>query len=246
MQEHRENSHGFEKGRLCRITPGKELWTCTLAPSLPGGDKYRAKISNDEATQRQRIYFEREAIVATIVKDAGVTPPEFVGWNASQPFIVYRDRAGLEFSDFCREHTPPLAVRLWILRQVAHSLRAIHAKGFIHGNVRSEHIWIDGHCQVTLCGLGTCEVTGSDVRLNRELREGDPPEASTKHEACSSRDIFSFGILVRAILGAAIPTSIPDAMLHRRPALRPNAQQIAEQLRQLEIRQLAKHFLKAA
>ncbi|TWT30942.1 serine/threonine-protein kinase [Blastopirellula retiformator] len=99
----------------------------------------------------------------------------------------------------------PLAARIWILRQMAEGLSALHAAGWRHGDVKPENVIIDATGRVTLIDLGFATQIGVDEVDAAQYQKGTPrymaPELFTSTLAASdASDIYSLGVLAFELL----------------------------------------------
>ncbi|PQO26664.1 serine/threonine-protein kinase [Blastopirellula marina] len=99
----------------------------------------------------------------------------------------------------------PLAARIWIIRQIAEGLAALHAAGWRHGDVKPENVIIDAAGRVTLIDLGFATEIGIDEVDAVQYQKGTPrymaPELFTSTLAASdASDIYSLGVLAYELL----------------------------------------------
>src|SRR6186713_2381410 len=66
------------------------------------------------------------------------------------------------FSRCFRKHDRPLRTRLWVMRQIAEGLAALHHAGWLHGNVRPNCIVASPNGHATLLDLGWSRQLGSE------------------------------------------------------------------------------------
>ncbi|UUO05416.1 serine/threonine protein kinase [Blastopirellula sp. J2-11] len=99
----------------------------------------------------------------------------------------------------------PLAARIWIIRQVAEGLAALHAAGWRHGDVKPENVIIDASGRVTLIDLGFATQIGVDEVDAVQYQKGTPrymaPELFTSTLAASdASDLYSLGVMAFELL----------------------------------------------
>ena len=136
--------------------------------------------------------------------DAHVTdPPYFVALEFLDGETL-RDRLQ-------RDYALDLRTTIWIARQMAEALAALHRAGFIHGDVKPENLHILDNGTAVLMDLGFAHrpgengvfaddgyVLGTANYLAPELC-GDAPDDGP------AADWFSFGVMVFEMLSGALP-----------------------------------------
>lgn len=141
----------------------------------------------------------------------------------------------------------PVPMSLWIARQMAEALAALHRAGWLHGQVRPQHVIVSPQGHATLIDLSLCR------RLESEECAGgqSPPElvAYASPESFLARgrltaasDAYQLGLLLHELLAGRPPFESADptllARMHRSQAppnvgaVRPDApQEVAHLLR---------------
>lgn len=122
---------------------------------------------------------------------------------------------------------PPAAEALWIVRQVAEALTALHAAGWLHGDVKPANILVGAGGHVTLLDLGFARRLDEAAEQAPATIEGTPhympPEALARAGSASAAgDIYSLGaVLLEMLAGRAQGTVDRFAALAARPRLGP-------------------------
>ncbi len=110
-----------------------------------------------------------------------------------------------------REYCLGLADTLWISRQVAQALEALHRAGFSHGDVKPDNIRLVGNGQARLLDLGFAHRAGENAPL---LEKGfilgtvnylAPELCQTPPHDCPASDLFSLGVTLFEMLTGQLP-----------------------------------------
>jgi len=151
----------------------------------------------------------REAAVAAQASHPHLSAVLSAATGGSPPYIVlpYLDGVSLRRRLAARFS----AVRgLWIARQLAEALAALHAADWLHGQVRPEHAIVSPQGHVTLIDLsqtrraGTSECASSAAPPLAPAYA--PPEAFLERgELTAASDVYSLGILLFELLTGRTP-----------------------------------------
>jgi serine/threonine protein kinase len=121
-----------------------------------------------------------------------------------------------------RDFTLPISAALWIARQTAEALAALHHAGFIHGDVKPENIRLVDAGAATLLDLGFAHRPGENASLlddgyilgtvNYLAPELCGPDLNDDPRA----DIFSLGVTLFELLTGQLPypTGTPLETMH--------------------------------
>jgi len=151
---------------------------------------------------------------------------------------------------------PAVPHSLWIARQVARALGALHARGWIHGDVKPDNILISPKGHVTLCDLGLArriEDPGSvvDRPLVGTFHYVSPELITSALRADARSDIYSLGVTLYEMLAKRLPfqanTLEELAMSHCQeipPDLRSLQPRLPRRVARLVGKMLAKHPLR--
>ncbi len=183
--------------------------------------------------------FRREAAVGRMVAHPHLIP--ILSANVLEsPYCVVMP--WLEGSTLARHLTagesldPPVA--LWIARQVAEALEALHSAGWMHGDVKPGNTFISPEGHVTLLDLGFArrpDETGSVVdRCVMGTCNYIAPETITSALRTDIRsDIYSLGAMLFEMLSGRLPFLGNDlaelAMQHKQAAV-PDLRRLAPHL----------------
>jgi serine/threonine-protein kinase len=131
---------------------------------------------------------------------------------------------------------PTLNTALWVARQTAEALEALHSAGWRHGDVKPSNIFVSPEGHVTLIDLGFVQPIFSAQSLDEPLM-GTPdylaPELlSTRPSADGRSDLFSLGVVLFEMLAGCLPwqARTPEELIDERQLLAaPNVREFAPQ-----------------
>jgi len=177
--------------------------------------------------------------------------------SGQQPFVVMPRLSGQTLQQRCQT-MPELAVpvALWWTRQIAQAVAALHAKGWVHGDVKPANVLIDDRGHVTLLDLGFAARVHTPMhRLFRGTPQYAPPELLQGNTAAlPAMDVFSIGRVLWQLLTqtsgydplALEPIAeLIESMVAEEVDQRPTAAQLVQRLLVLEIETLGGHIIPA-
>jgi serine/threonine-protein kinase len=150
----------------------------------------------------------------------------------------------------------PIASAIWFARQAAAALAPLHAAGWLHGQIRPEHLLISPSGQLTVVDLSQCRRLGTNecdaVSTPPESPIYSAPEAfSASQQLTAASDIYALGVVLFELLAGAPPFIASDpaqlAHCHRRAApqeLRQSSPHVSRETSLLVMRTLAKEPLR--
>jgi serine/threonine protein kinase len=110
-----------------------------------------------------------------------------------------------------RDYRLPVCEAIWIGRQVAEALAALHQTGFVHGDIKPDNIHLTGEGKVVLIDLGFGHRPGENDAL---LRQGyvlgtvdylAPELCGTSPIDSIGGDLFSLGVTLFEMLSGQLP-----------------------------------------
>ncbi len=182
----------------------------------------------------------REAEIARVVPHPGVVPVLDQGvLEDGSSFIVMRHVRGeclarylLRQGVLTEEETAAVAMR------VAAILHAVHGHGYVHRDVKPEHILLDrtpgGTLDVSLLDFGVCaaETAPADERARERGRVFgtptyvSPEQASGNPDVDGRADVFGLGVVMFEALTGRVPFSAPNVAALLRRVIREEAPRV--------------------
>src|SRR5262249_5729255 len=110
-----------------------------------------------------------------------------------------------------REYRLDVASAVWVARQTAEALAALHRAGFLHGDVKPENVRLIDDGTAILLDLGFAHRPGENAHLlNRGYILGTvnslaPELCGPDFEDGLASDLFSFGVLLFETLAGRLP-----------------------------------------
>lgn len=241
---------------------GRGAWTIVYQArpagcTTPGGD-YAVKILAPEH-QRDRLavaLLQREAYVSRQVTHPHLTTVLASEFDTAPRYLVtpYYSGATLQ-QTISQGDRLPTPHALWIVRQIAEALAALHAAGWLHLDVNSANILVAPTGHATLIDLGLARRI-DEATSSRESIAGTPasmaPELfQTSLPVTAAADVYSLGVVLYQLLVGTVPFEDDDPMdlvaSHLEtppPSLRQRLPHIPTRLARLVRRLLAKEPLR--
>ncbi len=201
----------------------------------------------------------RRQIVQSIAAASGVSHPNLVpildaSATASTPYLVMPRLEGHSMEVTLHSDQPkPLPVALWLIRQTAQALDALHASGWVHGDVKPANVVVGARGHVTLVDLGfAARIHTVPNHQYRGTPAYSAPEAlAGQMAAIPEMDMFSLGRMLWQWITRTEQVSqqllepvadLVEAMVSNDPGDRPSAAEVVKQLLNLEIETLGQHI----
>lgn len=212
----------------------------------------RAKGGTGDLESRQQVL--RFVAAAAGIVHSNLVPVLDASTTASAPYLVMPRLEGVSMAVHLQsEPRKPLPVALWLVRQMAQGLNALHRSGWIHGDVKPENAMVGPSGHVTLVDLGfaTRVHTIAKHQYRGTPAYSAPETLSGEMAAIPAMDIFSLGRLLWQWMTRTIPVSqsmleplaeLVEAMVNDDPNRRPTAGDVAKRLLRLEIETLGRHI----
>jgi serine/threonine-protein kinase len=188
------------------------VWRARAANAAQGEARYAIKILSpvwqEDALAVE--YFRREATVGRLVSHPHLVSV-LSAQTAKPPFyLVMPYLAGRTVKERLQRGEPfPLPHALWIARQAAEALEAVHRAGYVHGDVKPGNLMISADGHATLLDLGFVrERAPGGSALDRPVAGTInylAPEMLTSIWADERADLFSLGATLFEMLAGRPP-----------------------------------------
>ncbi|HEX4130030.1 MAG TPA: serine/threonine-protein kinase [Pirellulales bacterium] len=172
----------------------------------------------------------REAVVGTTVQHRSLVPVLDAQVERAPYWVVMPWLEGITLAELLRCGPLDHPVAYWYARQVAEALEALHAAGWMHGDVKPSNMIVSPEGHLTLVDLGFARRRGDHRWTLDEGGLGTPqylaPEAVTSAVRPDIRsDLYSLGVMLYEMLVGRRPFEAADAAelvrLHRENRPRP-------------------------
>jgi eukaryotic-like serine/threonine-protein kinase len=204
-----------------------------------------------------RALLQREAMVAAEVSHPNLIAVLSSDLRSQRPLLVLPYLEGISLRRLlAASQRLSAAFALSIVRQIAAAIAALHSAGWLHGQVRSEHIIVSPQGQATLLDLtlarrldsSECDSSGSN---SASLTYVAPEWFSPRSRLSAATDVYSLGILLFEALAGQPPFEAANSpgliTCHRQqapPDLRRLRSNLTSETSELVQRMLAKEPLR--
>lgn len=224
------------------------------APSSPRWDYVIKRVTQTSKPQEGRRQIVQFIAAAGEARHPNLVPVLDASATASTPYVVMPRLEGKTMQDHLEEDPgKPLPVALWLIRQTAQALQALHAAGWIHCDVHPTNVMIGTRGHVTLLDLGfaTRVHTTPEHQYRTSQAYAAPETLKANMAAIPETDIFSLGRMLwqwitqtRQVQQALLEpvADLVKTMVAIEPNERPTAGEVVRTLLQLEIETLGQHI----
>lgn len=134
--------------------------------------------------------FEREARLTASLEHPNIVPVYAVGSNGGRPFIVMKLLEGETLAGVLRQKGALQRDELLrLMRQLALGLDFIHAKGYVHRDVKTGNIFVGSDGHATILDFGILRPSRSKEALTRTGVVMGTPQYMSPEQALGARDI---------------------------------------------------------
>lgn len=146
----------------------------------------------------------------------------------------------------------PLPAVLWLARQAAQAIAAMHAKGWVHADVSPTNLMVDDSGHVTVVDLASAHRVGTPCKASQVDGDFASPELQTGDALASPAvDVFALGRLlwqwmlrlqIRDESSLHPVATLVEQMIDPDDRNRPLACEVVATLLQIELRVLSQHI----
>jgi len=247
-------------GQPIHIGQHSQLFTAQPADAdgNPRFDYVVRTISEERQYREESVaQIHRFATAAGVAKHPNLIVVLDSSLESATPFIIMPRLTGCTLAQWLTSQSlQPLPVVLWAIRQAAQGLAALHASSWVHGDVKSENLFVGQLGHITLLDLGFARPIGTP---SGSTFMGTPQYASPEclsenpSPAITASDIWSLGKVLLELLAWTSPSvrnqaalepaaELVSEMLSEEAASRPTADVVASRLLRLEIETLGEHI----
>ena len=158
----------------------------------------------------------REYLVSAKARHSNVNSVLAGNFSESKPFLVLPYLEGISLRRLIDNravalHMLSTSYALLLVRQLAEALAALHAAGWLHGQVNTEHMIVSPHAHATLIDLTLarrldsheCDYGGE--QNHRAATYAAPESFSSRRRITAAADIYSLGIVLFELLAGHPP-----------------------------------------
>ncbi len=202
------------KWRLERKLGEGGMGTVYLAHDLQLDRKVAIKVLASQLAGDSELVtrFEREARLTASLEHPNIVPVYAVGEMQGRPFIVMKKLEGRTLAAYLREcGALPGDELLSLMRQLCSGLDFIHARGFIHRDIKSGNIFIGPDGLATILDFGILRTSENVDALTRTGMVMGTPQYMSPEQALGATeidhraDLYALAVLLFECLTGTLP-----------------------------------------
>jgi serine/threonine protein kinase len=154
-----------------------------------------------------RLAFRREMEPLRGLAHAHLAHLHEVGFHAARPYLVLEPLAGADLRHRLLWRLP-LQEALGVLAQACAGLQAIHERGFVHGDLRPETLFLtaDGTLKILELGVAVAlAAAGLPARSQTGASHVSPERIAGFRSVGAASDLYSFGVVAYELLTGSVP-----------------------------------------
>jgi serine/threonine-protein kinase len=201
-------------GRWCEI---RSAWSAGADSSRSDDEPSRsdyvvklARTSNADAESWSHAALARERCVGQTVAHPHVAAVLDADLQQNPAWLVLPNYGRYTLRSWQRLPLP-LAQQLWLVRQLTQALAALHAAGWLHGDVAPENLVVDTQLHATLIDFGfarklhTAECDVASTAWQGRIAYAAPESFDSAGRLSAAADLYSVGVLLFEWLTGRLP-----------------------------------------
>ncbi|OVE79093.1 hypothetical protein BVY01_03455 [bacterium I07] len=161
------------------------------------------------ANETDKARFLQEAQAAAALNHNNVCTIHEIREHEDQQFIVMEYVEGMTLNEKIKSGPLELKTVIDYAMQIGEGLKAAHAKGIVHRDIKSSNIMVTGSNQIKVMDFGLAKLRGSTKLTKTTSTIGTLAYMSPEHlqnkDIDARTDIFSFGVVLYEMLTGELP-----------------------------------------
>ena len=212
---------GYELTALLHDGPWSRIYRARAAGSAVDElGQYAIKALNPEASDLMagENMLRREASIALSLQHENLVCLLHHELRTKPHYLVLPFLEGVSLETVFRaDIRVPISHALWLVRQIAQALDALHSAGWLHGDMKPENIHVAPSGHVTLLDLGMARrvdagnANGHQSTLMGTLKYMAPENFRCDESVDQRSDLYSLGVILYQLLAGRAPFVAPNA-----------------------------------